>query len=129
MAEQVSKFGRPTSYNDEVLAAAYYYVEHFDEFEGEVVPTVVGMCRYIKRGKTTVYNWIADEDKTKDDFRDIVSALEESQHLYLVNKGLVGKFNPMITKLMMGKHGYSDKQEIESSVKAETKNFNDFYDE
>ena len=108
------KFGRPTSYNEEVLASAFYYVEHFDEFEDEVVPTVVGMCRYIKRGKTTVYNWMADEDDEKDDFRDIVSALEESQHIYLVNKGLAGAFNPMITKLMMGKHGYTEKSEVDN---------------
>jgi hypothetical protein len=129
MADQAGKFGRPTSYNDQVLADAYYYVENFEEFDDEVVPTVVGMCRYIRRGKTTVYNWIADEDKSKDDFRDIVSALEESQHLYLVNKGLVGAFNPMITKLMMGKHGYTEKQEIESKVSVEARNFNDFYEE
>lgn len=123
------KFGRPTSYSEEVLASAFHYVEHFDELEGEIVPTVVGMCRYINRGKTTVYNWIGDKDPAKDDFRDIVSALEESQHIHLVNNGLGGKYNPMITKLMMGKHGYSDKQEIESNVKVEAKNFNDFYDE
>ena len=123
------KFGRPTTYNDEVLASAFYYVEHFDEFESEVVPTVVGMCRYINRGKTTVYNWIADKDPLKDDFRDIVSALEESQHIHLANGGLGGKFNPMITKLMMGKFGYTDKAETEVKVTAAPKNFNAFYDE
>jgi len=121
------KFGRPTTYNDEVLASAFYYVEHFDEFEDEVVPTVVGMCRYINRAKSTVYKWIGEEDKS--DFSDIVKALEESQHIHLVNGGLGGRYNPMITKLMMGKHGYTDKAETEVKVTATPKNFNAFYDE
>jgi len=34
------------------------------------------------------------------------------QHRGLVNGGLSGKFNPAITKMMMTKHGYSDKQEL-----------------
>lgn len=121
------KYGRPTTYNDEMLASAYHYVEHFDEFEDEIVPTVVGMCRYINRAKSTVYKWIGEEGK--EDLSDIVKALEESQHIHLVNGGLGGKYNPMITKLMMGKHGYSDKQEIESNIKVEARNFNAFYDE
>lgn len=100
--------GRPTSYNDEVLSLAHEYLVCY-EGQGEAIPSIVGLCRYIGRGKTTVYNWLADkDDEKKDEFRDIAEEIEELQHIKLVSGGLVGGYNPMITKLMLSKHGYSD---------------------
>lgn len=40
---------------------------------------------------------------------DIISTQEQ----ILLNRGLMGAFNSNITKLMLSKHGYSDKQEID----------------
>ncbi len=120
----MGKFGRPTTYGDEVLEKSLEYLECFsvehcerpEEVKDEVIPSIIGLCRYIKRGKTTVYNWIADkEDKNKDEFRDITSMIEEGQYIGLTSGGLSGKFNPMITKLMLSKHGLSDKVEVDNT--------------
>ena len=37
--------------------------------------------------------------------------MEETQERSLVRGGLEGKYNPAITKMMLTKHGYSDKVE------------------
>lgn len=120
---------RPTTYNEEVLADAHYYVDHFDEecFNEEVIPTVVGLCRYIRRARSTVYAWASEEGK--EEFSDIVKELEEYQHIKLVNGGLTNKYNPMIAKLILGRHGYTDKVELDDKPKSVPKNFNAFYDE
>lgn len=113
---------RPTSYGDEVIKKSREYLEEFSlpqsEREGlpseEVIPTIVGLCRYIERGKTTVYNWIAETDtEDKAEFRDICNAILETQEVKLVTGGLVGGWNPQVTKMILTKHGYSDKQEID----------------
>ena len=115
---------RPTSYDETLVEKAEAYLREFDlkqsEREGatseEVIPTIVGLCRYIERGKTTVYNWIAEtDDKKKDAFRDICSGIAELQEVKLVTGGLVGGWNPQVTKMILSKHGYSDKQEIDHS--------------
>lgn len=127
---------RPTDYNDEVLEQAKEYLMYFVEPDSrpdnfnQVVPTVVGLCRHINRGSTTVYNWEKDDDK--DSFRDILLEVKEMQHLNLVNGGLAGGFNPAVTKMMLTKHGYSDKQEIDHSSADGTmsptgKSLDDFY--
>tara|TARA_R110000851_G_scaffold3161_1_gene12884 strand:- start:1705 stop:2151 length:447 start_codon:yes stop_codon:yes gene_type:complete len=113
---------RPTSYDKALVEKAEAYLKEFElkqsEREGttseEVIPTIVGLCRYIERGKTTVYNWIAEtKDKEKDTFRDICSGIAELQEIKLVTGGLVGGWNPQVTKMILTKHGYSDKQEID----------------
>lgn len=135
MVSDMRKFGRPTIYTTEMLDEAFEYLRLFDipqhEREGlvsqEVIPTVVGLCRHIKRSKSTVYSWLKDDDK--GDFLDIVSAIEESQHISLVSGGLASTFNPMITKLILSKHGYSEKMEVDNtSSDGSHKGFNSFYD-
>jgi len=116
----MKKFGRPTTYTEDMLENSIQYLELFDLKRGdrectvdqEVIPSVVGLCRYIKRSKSTVYSWIKDEDKK--DFLDIVNAIEESQHISLVSGGLSGGYNPLITKLILSKHGYSEKMEVDN---------------
>ncbi len=115
------KFGRPTIYTPQMLDESLEYLNLFSLKQGEreclvdqeVIPTIVGLCRYIKRSKSTVYSWLKDEDK--GDFLDIVSAIEESQHISLVSGGLSGSYNPMITKLILSKHGYSEKTEVDNT--------------
>ena len=130
--------GRPSSYNEELPQEAFDYLESFElkqsEREGytkhEVIPSIVGLCRHIGRGKTTVYNWIADKDQEKAPFRDICNAILEMQELKLLTGGLVGGWNPQVTKMILTKHGYSDKQEIDHGSKdgsMSPKGFNDFY--
>lgn len=105
--------GRPTVYNQEVLDNALYYLKNYEEY-GCKVPTVVGLCGAINRSKTTVYRW--EKEEGKEQFRDILEQISESQECGLINKGLSGDFNSAITKMMLTKHGYSDKMDIDQDT-------------
>lgn len=110
--------GRPTKYNDELLKAAKDYIDNFQPVEGqEIIPTVVGMCIAVNISHAIAYKWAKDEDKKE--FLDILEKIEGKQHKELVNRGLDSTFNPTITKMMLTKHGYSDKQEIDHTSKGD----------
>lgn len=98
---------RPTTYSAEVAEQAWSYLETFSE-HGHAVPSVVGLCQVIKRPKSTVYDWAGDPEK---EFSDILSAINELQELVTFNKALTGEYNATIAKLLLGKHGYHDKQD------------------
>jgi len=103
---------RPTDYNDEVLAKAADYVDNHEQY-GDAVPTVAGMACEIGIARSTLYEWSKDEDKPE--FSDIFTRVAEYQERKLINGGLVGGFNPAVTKMMLTKHGYSDKQDLNHS--------------
>lgn len=102
--------GRPTSYDDEVIATANDYADNYKEY-GDAVPSVVGLCAHINRSKSVVYEWIKDE--SKPEFLDIYNRIQEGQERGLINGGLAGGFAPAVTKMLLTKHGYSDKTETD----------------
>lgn len=102
--------GRPSKYNDEILEKARDYVDNYRD-HGDQVPTLVGLALILGIRTETVYAWEADENK--EEFSDILTRIRQAQHQRLVNNGLIGDFNPAITKMMLTKHGYSDKQELD----------------
>ena len=110
--------GRPTDYTDELLDAARAYILGGWEQSGDAVPTVAGMACEIGVSRETMYAWAKDENKPE--FSDIFKELLEWQERKLVNGGLSGGFNPAVTKMMLTKHGYSDKQEIDHTSGGET---------
>lgn len=122
--------GRPTSYTDEMLQKAKQYAEDCS-VGNDVVPSIVGLCAYIGRSKSIVYDWIKDPEKA--DFSDICQEINEKQEKGLINGGLAGGFAPAVTKMMLSKHGYSDKVETDHTSSdgsmSPAKDFNAFYDE
>lgn len=98
---------RPIEYSQEVVTAAWAYIENYSD-HGHVIPSVVGLCQVINRSKSTIYEWAKDPAKG---FSDIVEAIAEAQEQKLVSNGLTGVFNSTITKLLLTKHGYHDKQD------------------
>jgi hypothetical protein len=99
--------GRPTTYNQEVLDKAREYIDNCPD----VVPIVVGLCGYINRSKTVVYRWAQEPDK--QEFKDILDEISEKQENQLIRGGLLNEFNSPIAKMMLAKHGYSDRQEVD----------------
>lgn len=122
--------GRPTSYTEEMLQKAKDYAEDCSVGD-DVVPSIVGLCAYIGRSKSIVYDWIKDPEKA--DFSDICQEINEKQEKGLINGGLAGGFAPAVTKMMLSKHGYSDKVETDHTSSdgsmSPAKDFNAFYDE
>lgn len=101
--------GRPTIYSEDILDKAREYLT--DLPKDEVVHSIEGLADYIQVSRSNIYLWASQEDK--EIFSDIVEQVREKQSKTLVNKGLNGDFNAPITKLMLTKHGYVDKQETD----------------
>lgn len=104
---------RPTKYNEEKLALARLYLEGGWEEQGDAVPQVAGLALAMGVDRSTVYDWASHDDKV--DFSYIFTRVQALQERQLINNGLLGDFNPAITKMMLTKHGYSDKLEADHS--------------
>ena len=104
--------GRPTNYDKDIVEKAWAYVDRYEEY-GHAFPSVVGLCKVINRSRTTLYDWASQKD---NEFSYILEAINENQELVAWNKGLTGAYNANLTKLLLGKHGYSEKQEIQQNT-------------
>lgn len=96
--------GRPTDYTEELLTKANDYIDNCPD----AVHTVVGLCLHIGIAKSTAYRWMEEDNQEFKDIVDTVAALQERK---LLSSGLTNEFNASITKLLLTKHGYTDKVE------------------
>jgi len=99
--------GRPSEYSNEVLEIANAYLDNFKLEHQHAIPSLVGLAKILRKSRECLYNWARDEDKKE--FSDILEQINTYQEFELINGGLTGELNSNITKLALGKHGYSDK--------------------
>jgi len=104
--------GRPTKYTDELVMKAKAYITDYAIYE-DMIPSVAGLASALDVSRTVLYDW----EKEYPEFLYILEAIKREQQKVLLNKGLSGDFNSTITKLVLGKHGYHDKQDVD--VKAD----------
>lgn len=97
---------RPTKLTEKLLEKAEDYVTNYEAY-GDPVPTAVGLALEIGIHRSTCYEWAKQDDR----FSDIFMRVEQKQERGLIRGGLEGSYNPAITKMMLTKHGYSDKVE------------------
>ena len=100
--------GRPTKLTPEIIKAAKNYLDNF-EGAGDVIPSIAGLSVAVKVSRSSLYLWAKDES---GEFSHILDDILGKQEQVLWNKGLSGNFNSNLVKLALGKHGYSDKQEL-----------------
>jgi len=100
--------GRPTKYTQELLDKCYAYLDQWREL-GDMIPSHEALQEYIGISSTCLYDWAKAEDKKE--FSDILEQILIKQRRELINKGLSNDFNSNITKLVLGKHGYHEKQD------------------
>lgn len=117
--------GRPTKLDDAMLEKAHAYVTQTSVMGVHVLlPTIEGLALELDLDRDTIYAWetvpeLAEEptdaDVEKRDLRTqfsyIVRRLRLSQAQKLLQNSLVGRYNPIITKLLLSKHGYVEKSE------------------
>ena len=99
--------GRPTKYTKTLLKKCWDYVQNFEEY-GDVVPTNQGLRLVVGISIACEHDWSKQPEKTE--FSKVLEAIKAKQHQGLINKGLSGEFNSAIAKLILVKHGYSEKQ-------------------
>lgn len=102
--------GRPRTYKPDMAEKARRYIANHEDFN-DPVPTVAGLACVLGVVRDTCYQWAKDEDKPE--FSDILNELAQKQERCLVRGGLMGNFNAPITKMMLTKHGYSDRVETD----------------
>ena len=100
------KTGRPTKYSQEILDIAFDYLENFEQ-HGDAVPSQGGLSSELGIARSTLKKW--GKESGKEEFSAILEKIRTKQERVLLNKGLLGEFNSNIVKLMLGKHGYSEK--------------------
>lgn len=105
--------GRPSKLTDALIEQAGRYATKDYMLRGEVIPTIEGLALFLNVSRSTVYKWKGENQE----FSDILESLMSMQAKELVSNGLTGDFNSTITKLILTKHGYSDRveQDVTSS--------------
>lgn len=105
--------GRPTKLSKEKLETARQYISDNDTMNPTaLLPTVERLSIILDVHRDTLYEW-ADKNA---EFSDILRHLMAVQGDKLLQNSLIGRYNPVITKLMLSKHGYVDKQEVDQNV-------------
>jgi hypothetical protein len=100
--------GRPTKYTRELLDKCYTYIAEWRTL-GDMIPSQIALQEYIDISNACLNDW--KNDPEKEEFSRILDKINRLQQHELINKGLSGDFNSNITKLVLGKHGFHDKQE------------------
>ncbi len=100
--------GRPTKLTPEAIEKAIDYINGGYEVQGDAIPSHIGIALVLNVATSTVYKWAEDPESG---FSEILEFCRQKQHQLLIGKGLSGDFNPSITKLVLGKHGYHERQE------------------
>ena len=103
------KGGRPSQLTPELIAKAELYLTDYMSND-DIVPSVAGLACYLDIPRSSLYNYKGQSDR----LLDTIERIEQLQEKMLVKGGLLGDFNPTITKLMMSNHGYSDKAQVDN---------------
>lgn len=112
---------RPTDYSQEILDKAQEYYSNLPKDEN--LHSIEGLSDYIGIARSTIYDWISQDDKKA--FSDIVARILNKQGKTLLNKGVSGEFNSSITKVILTKHGYRDAVDTDVTTKGEKINIGD----
>ena len=103
--------GRPSKYNTRTLRRTKEYINS----EVDKIPTMAGLARHLNVTRDTIYHWI--NTHKCNEFSDTISMMADERERQLINKGLDGKFNSNIAKLILTtSHGYSDKDQQDTGI-------------
>ncbi|MGJ8524062.1 hypothetical protein R84981_002779 [Carnimonas sp. R-84981] len=107
-----TKKGRPTKVVVPVrVAKAKKYLEGGYQDQGDAVPSAAGLACYLGVSRKTIYNWGSEDES----FLHILDTIQATQERLLLSGGLTNAMNATIVKLMLGKHGYSEKSEVDNT--------------
>jgi hypothetical protein len=107
--------GRPTKCTPEVVARAKAYAEDFKiDGNDDVIPSVEALALYLGVARQTVRKWA--DDPENEHFSTIVEDVLAKQSRMLINGALRGDLKEKTSSMLLSKHGYSEKQEVEHSA-------------
>lgn len=114
---------RPVEYTEQHLELAKEYLDSCKDTYTEKdklkvkLPSIEWLARHLQRAnipvhRSTIYDW---RDKYEE-FSDILEWILVEQAERLINSSISGEYNSNIAKLLMWKHWYTDKQEIDQKT-------------
>lgn len=102
--------GRPTDYNKDTVKKVQEYLDSCrdikigkNQFDVNL-PTTEGLALYLGIHRDTLYEWA----RNHPEFSDIFDRCKQEQANRVINGSMAGKYNPLISKLLLGKHGYKE---------------------
>ena len=108
----VDKGGRPSKYTPDLIEKAEAYINGGWADEGDLIPSIAGLAVHLKVNRDTLHSWANDPEKER--FSDMLGEMSANQENILLQNGLANRFNSTITKLVLSKHGYSDKVDVDN---------------
>jgi len=104
---------RPTKMSPELLKMAQQYVADNDTMNPTtLLPTIERLSIILDVHKDTLYEW----EKEDKGFSDVLRKLRAAQADKLLQNSLIGRYNAVITKLMLSKHGYVEQTQQDVKV-------------
>lgn len=112
--------GRHSEYDPAYVEKAKEYLAGcIDSFTGDEkkvrLPSIEGLARYLEVSRPSIYKWKGEQPL----FSYILEQILAEQATRLMNNGLSGVYTPTISKLILTKHGYSDRTETDITSKNE----------
>jgi len=98
---------RPTKYSDELLEKANGYLLQYTR----LIPSNQDLCLHLNISESTLYDWA----QKHEEFSDILARVKLTQFAVAMDGGLGGDMNANLVKLLMGKHGLSDKSVVDQT--------------
>lgn len=132
--------GRPTKYRESMIKQVDEYLKEcvtkYEDYVKTEGDKSTSYQRVIKPNlpKLETLSGILDVDhsnmleweKLYPEFHKALDRVRKLQHNMLIEGGLSGDFNPLISKLILSSnHGYKEKSETESNVKIKDTTFTD----
>ena len=111
----MAKVGRPSKYTPELLERATEYMDGAWKTEGDAIPMLCGLAVYCGITEKTVQEW--KNDPEKQEFGELCARVMDDQKRSLINKGLTRESDASLSKLLLMKHGYSEKQDVDVTSK------------
>jgi len=96
---------RPTKYTPELLVKANEYLNTYTR----LIPSHQDLCLSLDISESTLYDWA----QKHDEFSDILARVKLTQFTVAMDGGLGGDMNANLVKLLMGKHGLSEKSTVD----------------
>jgi hypothetical protein len=96
---------------EELLDKSVEYEEGWKS-KGEIIPTLAGLAVHLKVSKECVSRWRKKEKYEK--FDQLCARVQSEQELMLISGGLSKTYDASLSKLLLHKHGYSDRIETDN---------------
>lgn len=104
---------RPTKLTPELLEKAEKYLADNDALgPAALLPTVERLCLILDIDRDTYYEW----EHKRPQFTGIARRLRLSSADKLQQNSLAGRWNPLISKLLLSKHGYVEESKVDQKT-------------